>query len=44
MTVPQPIPARPTARVLAAAGRVPLLCHVAWTTPGSGVERVVAAA
>ena len=44
MTVPQPIPARPTARVLAldAAGRVLLLCHVdkrrAWIAPGGAVE------
>jgi hypothetical protein len=46
MTVPQPIHAHPTARVLvlAAAGRLPLLCHVAWTTPGGAMERVVAAA
>ena len=44
MTVPLPIPARPTARVLAldAGGRVLLLCHVdkrrAWIAPGGAVE------
>jgi 8-oxo-dGTP pyrophosphatase MutT (NUDIX family) len=44
MSVPQPIPARPTARVLAldSAGRVLLLCHVdkrrAWIAPGGAVE------